>query len=133
MTDFFLDSNVCVYAFDKRNVTKQDKALELVYVQPYVSSQIVIETHNPCRKKLELEESLCDENILYLLDLCSFVEIKEDTLRKAFLLKRKYKYSLLDSIILSSALVANCGILYSEDMQHKQVIEDKLTIVNPFV
>ena len=26
-----------------------------------------------------------------------------------------------------------CNILYSEDMQHKQVIDDKLTIINPFV
>jgi predicted nucleic acid-binding protein len=30
-------------------------------------------------------------------------------------------------------LNAGCDILYSEDMQHKMVIEKKLTIINPFI
>jgi len=37
-----------------------------------------------------------------------------------------------DSLILASAVESRCAILYTEDMQHGQVIEKKLTIVNPF-
>jgi predicted nucleic acid-binding protein len=39
---------------------------------------------------------------------------------------------LWDSLIIATSLQRNCSILYSEDMQHNQVIEDKLRIVNPF-
>jgi predicted nucleic acid-binding protein len=40
---------------------------------------------------------------------------------------------MFDSIIVASALEAGCDILYSEDMQHGQVIEGRLTIQNPFI
>ena len=35
--------------------------------------------------------------------------------------------------MLSSALEHNCSIIYSEDMQHGQIIENTLKIVNPFI
>ena len=44
----------------------------------------------------------------------------------------KYKFSYWNSLIIASALQNNCTILYSEDMQHNQLIENKLRIINPF-
>ena len=44
----------------------------------------------------------------------------------------KYNFSYYDSIIVSTALENECNIVYSEDMQHSQIIENKLTIINPF-
>ena len=38
----------------------------------------------------------------------------------------------IDSLILASALEAGCQILYSEDLQDDQRIENQLMIVNPF-
>jgi predicted nucleic acid-binding protein len=35
--------------------------------------------------------------------------------------------------MLASALENDCTILYSEDMQHNQVIEQSLRIINPFI
>ena len=37
-----------------------------------------------------------------------------------------------DEIFIDSNLENNCSILYSEDMQHSQVIENNLKIINPF-
>jgi predicted nucleic acid-binding protein len=34
-------------------------------------------------------------------------------------------------LIVAAALLAGCKVLYSEDMQHGQVIERQLTIRNP--
>jgi len=34
---------------------------------------------------------------------------------------------------LASALENGCQIVYSEDMQHKQIIENSLKIINPFL
>jgi predicted nucleic acid-binding protein len=44
----------------------------------------------------------------------------------------RYGFSIYDGLIVAAALRAECTIIYSEDMQHGQVI-DQLTIRNPFV
>jgi predicted nucleic acid-binding protein len=35
-------------------------------------------------------------------------------------------------LIIAAALEAGCATLYSEDLQHGQVIDQRLTIINPF-
>jgi predicted nucleic acid-binding protein len=44
----------------------------------------------------------------------------------------RYRFSFYDSLIIATALEASCTTLYSEDMQHGQLIENKLLIINPF-
>ncbi len=51
----------------------------------------------------------------------------------AWMLLDRYRFSYFDSLILTSALAANCQILYSEDLQHGQVIDGRLTIISPFL
>jgi len=48
-------------------------------------------------------------------------------------LRDRYQISYWDSLIVAAALDANCDTLYTEDMQHRQVIEGRLTLINPFV
>jgi predicted nucleic acid-binding protein len=43
-----------------------------------------------------------------------------------------YDFQLFDGIIVASALEANCDVLYSEDMQHGQIIEVSMKIINPY-
>jgi predicted nucleic acid-binding protein len=45
----------------------------------------------------------------------------------------RYGLSIYDALIVSSALLAGCKTLNSEDMQDGQVIDRQLTIRNPFV
>lgn len=44
-----------------------------------------------------------------------------------------YGYAYWDSLIISTAINENCSLIYSEDMQHNQSIENKLKILNPFI
>lgn len=53
-------------------------------------------------------------------------------IEQAFLLGERYRYSYFNSLMLANALEQGCSILYSEDMQHGQVIKNGLRIVNPF-
>lgn len=53
------------------------------------------------------------------------------TLTKASELREKYSLSYWDSLIVASALTADCEILYSEDMQDGLRVEQRLDIVNP--
>ena len=133
MIKVFLDSNICVYWLDKSEPAKQDKALFLLKDKPFISSQIIIETYLACSRKLKLPVAICDENTLILCDATTVVPIDSTIFTKALILKTKYQFSFLDSIIVASALQAECSTLYSEDMQHGQVIEGKLKIVNPFI
>jgi predicted nucleic acid-binding protein len=57
----------------------------------------------------------------------------EAVVETTLLIFGKYSLQVFDSKIIASALHADCTILYSEDMQHGLVIENKLTIINPFL
>jgi len=51
----------------------------------------------------------------------------------ALRIQARFHFSYWDSLIVASALENGCKVLYTEDMQHGQIIEDSLTIVNPFI
>ena len=47
-------------------------------------------------------------------------------------LAERYGLSIYDAMIAASALEAGCDTLWSEDMQHRMVIEGRVRIINPF-
>jgi predicted nucleic acid-binding protein len=51
---------------------------------------------------------------------------------RASRLRSQQAFSYWDSLIVSAALEAGCTLLYSEDMQHGQLVEGQLRIINPF-
>jgi predicted nucleic acid-binding protein len=51
---------------------------------------------------------------------------------KALSIAKRYKFSYWDSLIVAAARNSGCSLLYTEDMQSGQTIEEKLTIINPF-
>lgn len=51
---------------------------------------------------------------------------------RALDLRIEKTFSYWDSLIVAAALEAECDWLLSEDMQHRQVIDGRLTIINPF-
>jgi len=69
---------------------------------------------------------------MLFMEIIDFVVIKKKDIRKAMTIKERYKYNYWDSLIIASALQNNCSILYTEDLQDGQVIENALKIVNPF-
>jgi predicted nucleic acid-binding protein len=46
--------------------------------------------------------------------------------------RRSYRFSLYDSILVATALISGAKILYSEDLQHGQIIDNQLRVTNPF-
>jgi predicted nucleic acid-binding protein len=73
------------------------------------------------REVLETVRRICRTDALTVEDHDRAVEVTE-----------RYKFSFYDSVIVASALRAGCETLYSEDLQHRQVIDRQLTIINPF-
>jgi predicted nucleic acid-binding protein len=48
------------------------------------------------------------------------------------MLAQRYRLSIYDTMIAAAALHADCDVLFSEDMHHGMVIDNRLRIVNPF-
>jgi predicted nucleic acid-binding protein len=68
-----------------------------------------------------------------ILENCGLIGIDETTIKQALYIKDYYRYSYYDSLIITSSLESGCSIVYSEDLQHGQIIENSLRIVNPFI
>jgi predicted nucleic acid-binding protein len=129
----FIDTNIWVYAHLNSENNKSATALNLLENLPVLisSTQVLNEYYSVMLKK-KVADNLIQDNIDVIIDISTISIIQITTLRLAHKIKLKYGFSYWDSLIVASALEANCTVLYSEDMQHKQRIENSLTIINPF-
>jgi len=64
---------------------------------------------------------------------CTIVHVLPNTLLLASALVKKYNFQLFDAVIIAAAIESDCAILYSEDMHNGLIVENKLTIINPFI
>ena len=65
--------------------------------------------------------------------ICQVVPVSLETHDGGLALSERYGFAIYDSMILASALLANCNILFTEDLQDGQIIDGELTIRNPFM
>lgn len=127
----FVDTNVLLYLLSGEEA-KADKAEALLAGRITISVQVLNEFANVARRRLGLEWR---ELAGVLRDIRSFSQvlpITEETHDRGLALAERYRLSLYDSMIVASALVAGCSVLYSEDMHNGLRIERSLTIRNPF-
>lgn len=73
------------------------------------------------------------EILTQIRTICAVELITIDTHDCGIQLAMQYRLSIYDAMIVAAALLAGCTTLYSEDMQHGQVIDNQLIIRNPFV
>ena len=130
---FFLDSNICIYAFDIDSRKKQIAVDLIVGNHATVSTQVLMETANVVAKKLKFKQEHVQLSVDYITMFCSLHVVNLSTIKLAFQVNQKYQYSLYDALIVASALEAGCNIPYTEDMQHGHLVDNCLSIVNPFL
>lgn len=128
----FLDTNVLIYAVAK-NDPRAGKAEALLARGGIVSIQSLNEFVSVARRKLGMPWKEVKEFLDLICILCPDpVPISLNTHRVALVIAEKYGYSIYDALVASAAVEAGCTTLYSEDLQHGQVINRQLTIRNPF-
>ena len=132
MTDrVFADTNLFVYA-QSQELDKASCAIKIIANAPVISTQVINEMISVLTRKYRFTLFEAHEIAESLLELCEVIPVDEHTIRKAILLAKNYSLSHWDSLIVAAALLADCNVLASEDMQHGQVFDNRLTIVNPF-
>lgn len=129
---FFIDSNVLLYLTNDTS-PKNPRAKELIALKTIISVQVVFECLNVCLRKLRLSKETSVGFVKYLLRNCEVVGENKETGIFALELFSRYSLQGFDAKIVATALDAGCSILYSEDMQNGLVIDNHLTIVNPFL
>jgi len=134
MTDLrvFIDSNIIVYLVDNRSKEKTKKAQDFLSPDFFISTQVVSENVNVCLKKLHLNKETTFDFARRIVNRFRILQITEATLLKSFEISIKYQLSSWDSIIIATAILNNCSIIYSEDMQDGLIVENSVTIINPF-
>lgn len=129
----FVDTNIIVYCYTNDEPVKQQKALTVSSgTETFVSTQVLTELSNTLKKKFKLDWAEIELVISEIGTGFNVYVNKPTTIERACQIANVYHYSFYDSLIITAALACNCSILYSEDMQNGQVIENSLTIVNPF-
>ena len=133
MSKVALDTNIIIYNHGIVGETKQIIADKLLDNVPVISTQVISEYLNVMKRISKIEKSELLKICAEWLEDCHIQAVGLSTIKLAHQLVKNYDFQLFDSIIVASALEAGCEILYTEDMQNGQVIEKKLTIINPFV
>ena len=136
MQRVFIDTNIIVYAREKDDIKKNAIASDLLRnvlndKSIFISTQVLNEIYSTLSK----HKVSHDEIATLIMDLQRDMQVSTvttATINASLRLKAKYEYSWWDSFILAASLESQCDIVYSEDMQDGQVIENILTIRNPF-
>lgn len=116
----FIDTNIFIYAFLSDDKVKHEKAIKLLTSaknsEIFISIQVINEIYSSLLKN-KINNDLIEDYIFEINQQINIAPIHFDTVKECLSLRRKYKYSYWDSLILASALENNCHILYTEDMQ----------------
>lgn len=130
----FLDTNILVYSYSSSEPDKRAIARALILENnSFVSTQVLQELSNTITKKLGFSFSDAIKVVEEMAKNNNLHTNTQITIIKACEIAERYRFSFYDSMIITAALESNCEILYSEDMQHNQTIDDTLKIINPFL
>lgn len=136
--NFFVDTNILVYAYDSSADKKWKTSLEVLHLlwthrTGVISTQVIQELFVSLTQKVKnpILPEKAKEIIFDFLRWPLVVNDGENILRAADL-QIKYHFSFWDSLILQAAITSKSEFLLSEDFQDGQVIES-VTILNPFL
>ena len=127
-----LDTNVLIYAFGKQDDDRKQIAKAIITECNIISLQVVNETVYVLMRKFNFTPKEVDKVIEFMKQNFVISDLNILILDQTVKISVKYGFSFWDSMMVAAALKNHCSILYSEDMQNKQIIEDRLQIINPF-
>ena len=131
MARAFLDSNVLVYAFTVD--PRATKARQLLQDGATISVQNLNEFSNVARRKFGKDWKWLAEALDAIRVFCpSILPITLETHGEGVRIAERHNLAMFDSLVIASALQADCDVLWSEDMQHGMVVDGRLRIANPF-
>ena len=128
----FVDSNIWLYAFMDSSSEKRNRALQVLEAAGVtLSTQVINEVCCNLLRKASYTEAEIRQTIGNFQARNPILQVTANVIRQASVLRESYRFSYWDSLIIATAIDANCTIVYSEDMQNGLRIGN-LIILNPF-
>jgi predicted nucleic acid-binding protein len=129
--DAFFDTSVVLYLLSG-DADKADRVEELLEQKGAISVQVLNEFATVAKRKLALSFAEIRDVLGTVRALCVTHPLTVESHDRGLEISQRYGFSIYDSMIIASALLAECKTLYSEDLQHRQIIDETLTILDPF-
>jgi len=130
--DDFFDTSVLLYLLSEDD-RKADRVEALLQDSGNVSVQVLNEFTAVSRGKLGMSFAETREILATVRAVCRTHPLTLETHERAIEIAERYRFSVHDSVIVASARLAGCKTLYAADLQHLQIIEGQLSIINPFL
>jgi predicted nucleic acid-binding protein len=128
-----LDSNILIYAFANNNDFRKSIAIDIIAKCNIISIQAVNETSYILLKKFKLPIDQLEQVIQFMKNQFKISSLSANILDQTISIYNKYHFSFWDSMMIAAALENHCSIIFTEDLSHDQLIENRLRIVNPFI
>lgn len=126
----FADTNIVLYTIGQ-DAHKASIARSIIAAHPKVSTQVINEATSICLRKLNFTREQSYAFAEEIMRRTEVLPVDELVTRKSAELAMRFQLSNWDALIVAAAVLAGCETLYSEDLQHGQVIEG-VTVENPF-
>jgi predicted nucleic acid-binding protein len=132
MNDRFCDTNVLLYLLsnDQRKAAVAERLLRSI---PTISVQVLNEFAYAARCKTMRSWPEILNMLSLIVTATDVVPLTYDIHVAGIDLVGLHKFSVYDAMIVAAALEHGCTTLYSEDMQHGQLIAGQLRILDPFL
>ena len=128
----FFDTNILLYLLSQ-DETKADRAESLLAGGGFISVQVLNELAFVSLRKLKMSWKEIREILFLVRGMCQVESLMVETHEQGLFLAERYGFSIYDAMITASALISGCHTLFTEDLQNGQLIENSLTICNPFI
>ena len=134
MSKVFLDTNILVYSLDQSDAGKRKKCRKLIKSltdenSGVISTQVLQEFYVAATAKLGADPLLV-KDILRSLERLETVVVTPTLIKEAIDCSLINRLSFWDALIVVTAESAHCEILWTEDLNHGQVIRG-VRIENP--
>lgn len=136
---FFLDTNILVYNFDGRAPAKQKRARQLVAEalagrDGIISYQVVQEFLNVALRKFDQPMTPSEAQLYLAKVLLPLCEVFPDSslYSQGLSIVEETGFNFYDALIVASAAIGRCPVLWSEGLQHGRVVR-AVEIRNPFL
>lgn len=132
----FIDTNILVYALDQHNPDKHKKSRNCLRHLArtsggVISTQVMQEFYVTATKKLHVNALIVKE-ILHSFSQFEIVLISPEIIDRAVDCQVRNQISFWDALIVSAAQSACCEVLWTEDLNPGQIIQE-VRIENPLI
>ena len=124
----FVDTNILLYTADHKDKSKQERCQDLLRsfvgqdIRPVISTQILQEFYVVATRKLRMEELTVKSSVVQFYARYEVVTVTPSLINAGIDCSILNRISFWDALIIVAAEAAHCKTIYTEDLNHGQVI-----------